>query len=580
MIIDASGVNANGGIWPRNSTIVNCKIFGFYWGVAAAQNSSILYNNITGRSIGIMVEYYSTIRGNIVSNGIAGITGYGIIINNTFFNNRVGVDGGSRIINNTVYANRVYGIRISSFNNISQNNIFNNTIGIARSNPDYNSNVVIKNNFIWNNSQSGIWDVQGRNSTIAGNELHGNGIAVLLESSRNYLIFNNSFYDSKNSSIMLRNATNNTIWKNQFTSNVLFNAFEELDSNGNTWNVDTIGNFWSDFQENPSFPFAYNISGPGDGVDYWPVGKCIDEDADTYSPAENVNCPNDPMLDCNDANSSINPGAPEICWNNADDNCDGQIDEYCDVSAGCSALDPECAEMPMDGCDVRDWNVDSLPSGAYLLGVAICGDNRVLDCGGAILAGTGLGSGLWAANVANIIVRNCQVQGFQAGLNFSNVTGATVTGNTFASHWMGALLRSSQSNTFFGNTFADNNVGALEVDGSANNSWNLSTTGNNWSDFVNNSGFPWRYVVPISGGIDWWPAGKCVDSDGDTYSSAANPNCPHNPIVDCNDGNPGINPGQLERCWNEVDDDCDGVVNEGCRTGSPLFRKPKQEVTS
>ncbi|HYV92511.1 MAG TPA: choice-of-anchor L domain-containing protein [Chitinophagales bacterium] len=33
--------------------------------------------------------------------------------------------------------------------------------------------------------------------------------------------------------------------------------------------------------------------------------------------------------DCNDANSSVHPGATEVCGNNIDDNCNGQVDENC-----------------------------------------------------------------------------------------------------------------------------------------------------------------------------------------------------------------------------------------------------------
>lgn len=46
-----------------------------------------------------------------------------------------------------------------------------------------------------------------------------------------------------------------------------------------------------------------------------------------------------------------------------------------------------------------------------------------------------------------------------------------------------------------------------------------------------------------------------VDRDGDGYSVRAG---------DCNDGNPAIHPGAAELC-DDVDNDCDGEVNEGIR---------------
>jgi hypothetical protein len=33
--------------------------------------------------------------------------------------------------------------------------------------------------------------------------------------------------------------------------------------------------------------------------------------------------------DCDDANPSVHPGAPEICGNRLDDNCSGVVDENC-----------------------------------------------------------------------------------------------------------------------------------------------------------------------------------------------------------------------------------------------------------
>ncbi len=69
-----------------------------------------------------------------------------------------------------------------------------------------------------------------------------------------------------------------------------------------------------------------------------------DADQDGYgSPSVTINTCSPPpgyvsnSLDCDDNNPDIHPGAAELCGNNKDDNCNGQIDENCcniSVSAG------------------------------------------------------------------------------------------------------------------------------------------------------------------------------------------------------------------------------------------------------
>jgi hypothetical protein len=39
---------------------------------------------------------------------------------------------------------------------------------------------------------------------------------------------------------------------------------------------------------------------------------------------------------------------------------------------------------------------------------------------------------------------------------------------------------------------------------------------------------------------------------------------------DCNDGDPAINPGEIELCDNTVDDDCNRFVNDGCSRDDQL----------
>jgi hypothetical protein len=56
----------------------------------------------------------------------------------------------------------------------------------------------------------------------------------------------------------------------------------------------------------------------------------------------------------------------------------------------------------------------------------------------------------------------------------------------------------------------------------------------------------------------------CNDTDGDDYGSPGSPGCTY-PERDCDDADPGVNPGDLENDWEEchngIDDDCDGIVD-------------------
>jgi len=59
-------------------------------------------------------------------------------------------------------------------------------------------------------------------------------------------------------------------------------------------------------------------------------GCCVDNDGDGYF-AISPTCPQG--NDCNDNDASIHPGAPEICGDDVDNNCNGQKDETCSGSS-------------------------------------------------------------------------------------------------------------------------------------------------------------------------------------------------------------------------------------------------------
>lgn len=72
---------------------------------------------------------------------------------------------------------------------------------------------------------------------------------------------------------------------------------------------------------------------------------------------------------------------------------------------------------------------------------------------------------------------------------------------------------------------------------------------------------------------DSYPGTYYPDGDGDGYGDAAGAtsDCPEAGYVtdgsDCDDGNADTNPGAGEVCDDGVDNNCDGVVDEGCPVG-------------
>jgi hypothetical protein len=54
-------------------------------------------------------------------------------------------------------------------------------------------------------------------------------------------------------------------------------------------------------------------------LDNTPGGACVDADADGYYSTNGCGT----TIDCNDSSRSIYPGAPEICRDGIDQNCDG-----------------------------------------------------------------------------------------------------------------------------------------------------------------------------------------------------------------------------------------------------------------
>ena len=108
------------------------------------------------------------------------------------------------------------------------------------------------------------------------------------------------------------------------------------------------------------------------------VDRCDDTDNDGYDDCS-VGTPDDDgrVVDCNDNNAGINPGASDVQCNGVDNDCDGQIDEgYVSATTNCGV--GECAKTGTKSC-VNGNEVNSCTAGSPV--AEIC-DGKDNDCDG------------------------------------------------------------------------------------------------------------------------------------------------------------------------------------------------------
>ncbi|MCP4714725.1 MAG: hypothetical protein GY868_06370, partial [Deltaproteobacteria bacterium] len=137
-----------------------------------------------------------------------------------------------------------------------------------------------------------------------------------------------------------------------------------------------------DSNDNVCISFCtYKYSGgPATQVDLKVAYLCSDEDGDGYSP-EGGACG---LEDCDDSIAFLNPGQDELCSDGLDNNCNGRIDEDCS-----SPIEMQCIDGDGDGyylnalgCGERDC--DDEAAAAYPGAQEICDDDLDNDCDGDV----------------------------------------------------------------------------------------------------------------------------------------------------------------------------------------------------
>ncbi len=179
------------------------------------------------------------------ADGLMGVTVKNCAIENFYDGIDMGQAlGWNTIIDNELRYNDNYGLYVNGEQNtIERNDVFGN-YGYGIFLDGFGANQ-INENVIDSNAYDGAWAFRAANNTFGGNTFVSNGLSSsvffgycgLRVSSAGNLVLSNTF-------------------SNTSTANAL-NAFET--ANSNTWS----GNIWSDY----SGTGAYDIPGPGDGVD-------------------------------------------------------------------------------------------------------------------------------------------------------------------------------------------------------------------------------------------------------------------------------------------------------------------------
>jgi hypothetical protein len=341
------------------------------------------------------------------------------------------------------------------------------------------------------------------------------------------------------------------------------NFYLKDETGGNTWysrddlNADGQTHMVTYDMGNNLYIVAFeDLSGLGDG-DYndfafqitkaGPQCLCTDNDNDGYGNPAHPVCPNGSQLDCDDTDSSVNPGATEIVYNGKDDDCnaatlddDLDSDGY-DHNADCNdnnpAVHPGATEVIYNGID-DDCNAatldDDLDSDGYDHN-ADCNDNNPAVCPGC------------AENCSDGLDNDCD-----------GLTDCADTANCPPGVGPCPPICQDNDHDGYGNPGVTSCPNGPQTDCDDENASVYPGATEICNDVLDNDCDGLTDCADTANcppGVGPCPA-LCQDNDNDGYGNPGTASCPNGSETDCNDTDDAVHPGAAEIPYNGKDDDC------------------------